>query len=173
VSDEPATPERPPGLALRPATTADEPFLRELFRLMREPQLAMLPFDEAQRAAFCESQYQARAAHYRDAYPGARHSIVENDGNRVGTLVEARGAAAIHLVDLQLSPAFQARGWGTELMLQLQREASRLGLPVILHVESRGRARRFYERLGFSPGSDDGVYCEMSWVPPGDGVTPR
>jgi ribosomal protein S18 acetylase RimI-like enzyme len=167
VSDGPGAPAPAHGHALtsRPATPEDEPFLRALFREMREPELAVLPFDDAQRAAFSDQQYDARAAHYRDAYPDARHWIVEHAGTRVGSIMQAQDATFMHLVMLELMPACQGRGWGTELVRRVQREAARRGAGVMLHVESASPARRFYERLGFTAANDDGVHCEMCWPP--------
>lgn len=151
-------------IALRPTRGDDEAFLRELFRASREEMLARVAWTEAQKAGFCRSQYEARDLHYRNFFPGARHSIVELARERVGAMIVARTAATLYLVDVCIAPAFQGRGIGTQLLLGLQEEARSLGVPLTLHVDSESRARRLYARHGFAALGDDGVTCEMEWA---------
>ena len=157
-------PAQAAAVALRPARPDDEAFLREIFRASREEMLARVAWTEAQKAAFCQSQYDARDVHYRKHFPGARHSIVELARERVGAMIVARPGADLYLVDVCIAPACQGRGIGTHLLLGLQEEARALGVPLTLHVDSESRARTLYARHGFVPVADDGVTCQMEWV---------
>ena len=51
------------------------------------------------------------------------------------------------------------------LMEQVMDEAARAQKSVKLHVEKFNPARRLYDRLGFSPIGDNGIYLEMVWKP--------
>lgn len=150
-------------IALRPVRPEDDPFLREIFQASRSEMLARIPWTEAQKAALCQSQYEARERHYREFFRGARHSIVELSRERVGAMIVERTGTSLYLVDVCIAPAFQGRGIGTRLLLDLQEEARSFGLPLTLHVDSASRARRLYVRHGFLALGDDGVTCEMEW----------
>jgi len=130
--------------------------------------LARAPWTEVQKAEFCRSQFDARDVHYRNFFRGARHSIVEIARERVGAMIVARTGATLYLVDVRIAPAFQGRGIGARLLLALQEEARSLGVPLTLHVDSDSRARGLYVRHGFVALGDDGVTCEMEWLPDAD-----
>ena len=52
-------------LALRPVTPEDEGLLLEIYASTRADELAQIPWDEAQRAAFLKMQLTARDRSYR------------------------------------------------------------------------------------------------------------
>ena len=52
---------------------------------------------------------------------------------------------------------------GERLIAALQREAAAVGAVVSLHVEIHNRAAALYERLGFVPVAEPGVYRRMEW----------
>lgn len=64
----------------------------------------------------------------------------------------------MYLDDLSVTQGYRNMGIGTELMLAAERYARKLRMPVIVfHVEkSNTRARRLYERLGYSIFRDEG-----------------
>jgi ribosomal protein S18 acetylase RimI-like enzyme len=143
---------------LRPVTPADRPFLVDLYGSLREPELAMLPWDDATKRAFVEQQFAAQDAHYREHYPGATLDVVEVDGEPAGRLYVHRGASDIRIMDIALTPALRGRGIGSELLSGLMQEAQESGRRLSIHVEMNNPARRLYERLGFEPAGEHGVY---------------
>jgi hypothetical protein len=50
------------------------------------------------------------------------------------------------------------------LLRGLQSEAAAAGKPLRIHVERFNPALRLYERLGFTPIADRGVYLFMEWT---------
>jgi ribosomal protein S18 acetylase RimI-like enzyme len=62
-----------------------------------------------------------------------------------------------------LLPAYCSRAIGTTLLRGLQSEAAAAGKPLRIHVERFNPALRLYERLGFTPIADRGVYLFMDW----------
>jgi ribosomal protein S18 acetylase RimI-like enzyme len=142
----------------------DREFLVELYASVREPELAHVPWDDAMRRAFIEHQFSAQDAHYREHYPGATLDVIEIDGEPAGRLYVHRGPLDIRIMDIALAPAYRGHGMGTGLLRMLIDEASAGGRTLSIHVESNNPARRLYERLGFRPAGEHGVYVLMSYV---------
>ena len=147
-----------PDIELRPVADADRPFLVGLYNSVREPELAHLPWDDAMKRAFVEQQFAAQDDHYRTNYPGATLDVVEVDGEPAGRLYVHRGPSDIRIMDIALAPAFRGRGIGTSLLRALMEEAAESGRRLSIHVEMNNPARSLYERLGFEPAGEHGVY---------------
>ena len=151
-------------VALRPIADDDREFLVELYGSVREPELAHVPWDDATRRAFIEQQFAAQDAHYRKHYPGATLDVIEIDGSPVGRLYVHRGARDIRIMDIALMPEFRRHGIGSDLLRTLIAEAQASGRTVSIHVEHNNPARQLYERLGFRPAGEHGVYVLMVYV---------
>ena len=152
-------------VALRPATSADEPFLLSLFASTRAEELALINLDEAQKKALIAMQFNAQSQQYSMSYPHAEHSIILWHEAPVGRLLIDRGEREFTLVDIALLPASRGAGIGSHVLGDLLLAASVAGKPVKLNVWHSNPAKRLYERMGFSPANDVGVYCEMRWIP--------
>ena len=87
------------------------------------------------------------------------------DGEPAGRLLVARWRDEIRIVDITLLPAFRGRGAGSDLLAELMDEATEMGKRLSIHVEQTNRALRLYERLGFKPVGETGVYLRMEWDP--------
>lgn len=165
-----ATPVDPAaGIALRPAAAADGAFLRALYAGVRWPELASLPWTEAEKRAFCDAQFDLQDRHYRANYAGAEFLVITaGDGTPIGRLCRVRGVREWRLMDISLLPTHRGCGAGTRLVAELVAGADAAGVPVVLHVEHDNPARRLYERLGFTGVADPaepGVYLEMTRSP--------
>jgi len=152
-------------VGLRPATSADEPFLLSLFAYTRAEELAFIDLDENQKKAFIAMQFRAQSQQYVMSYPHAEHSIILWNEAPIGRLLIDRGDREFTLVDIALLPANRGAGIGSHLLRDLLLAAAAAGKPVKLNVWQSNPARRLYERMGFSPANDAGVYCEMRWIP--------
>lgn len=155
----------PPAVTRRPITPADLPFLARLYASTREEELAVVPWSEAQKAAFLQSQFEAQHQHYATHYTDAVFEIIERAGEAVGRLYVARWPREIRIVDIALLPAHRGQGIGSALLRTLLTEGSERGLPVSIHVERFNPALRLYERLGFRLREDKGVYLLLAWEP--------
>jgi ribosomal protein S18 acetylase RimI-like enzyme len=154
-------------LGLRPATSADEPFLLKLFATTRSDELALMNWDENQKGAFIAMQFKAQNQHYAMNYPQAQNNIILWNDDPVGRLLLDRGEREFTLVDVALLPTHRGNGIGTSLIQDIVKEAAAARKPIRLHVLSSNAAKRLYERLGFSRiGGDAAAYLEMIWVPP-------
>lgn len=148
---------------LRPVTPEDEAFLYEVYKSTRAEEMALVPWDAAQREAFLKMQFSAQQTHYRTYYTGNSHDIILSDVDMVGRLYVAREESEIRILDITILPEHRNKGLGTPLIIDLIAEASRAGLPLTIHVESFNPSRRLFERLGFSKVKDDGFYQLMEW----------
>lgn len=149
---------------LRPATEGDRAFLVDLYAGTRADELALVDWDDTTKRAFVEHQFSAQDEHYRANYPGATLDVIEVDGERVGRLYVHRGEDDIRIMDIAVAPAFRGRGIGTGLIEELIAEAGSSGRSVSIHVEMQNPARSLYDRLGFVPVGEHGVYVLMKWA---------
>lgn len=150
-------------LTLRPERPADEPMLLELFAGARHEELALTGWDEATRAWFIQSQFQAQRSAYRTMFPGGDFAILELESAPAGRVVVNQTPQEIRLVDIVIAPGLRNRGFGSAVLCELMAEGARQKKPVRLHVLQNNRAATLYRRLGFRPIGAEGVYEEMEW----------
>jgi ribosomal protein S18 acetylase RimI-like enzyme len=162
VSATPATASRE--VTLRPCAAQDVEFLRRVYHSTREDELRLLPWSDADKAAFLDMQFEAQRKHYEGAYPDCAFQVVEIHGVAAGRLYVDRTANDINVLDIALLPAFRGRGIGTKLLEAILEEARSSLRTVTLHVEQYNPARRLYERLGFRSLGSNGVYERMRWI---------
>lgn len=151
----------PAEVRLRPATEGDMPFLRALYRTVRDPELATTGWDEAQKQAFSDSQFALQDRHYRAYYPGALFLVVEHDGEPVGRLYLGTAPGPLRLMDIALLPTWRGRGWGAALVRAVLGRADRDGRETLLFVEANNPAYSLYVREGFVDEAVEGVYVRM------------
>jgi ribosomal protein S18 acetylase RimI-like enzyme len=152
---------REEGFALRPETDGDAPFLQALYASTRAAELANAPWSDEQKQAFCLSQFEAQRRHYRAHFENCVFSVLERAGEPVGRLYLERRGAALHIVDIALAPAWRGKGIGGRVLTGAIDFAAAARLGVSIHVEKFNPALRLYERVGFAPVEDLGVYLRM------------
>jgi len=158
-------PAKPEPLELRPVTGADAEFLFQVYASTRAEELARVNWDAAQREHFLRGQFAAQSQHYTTQYPGAEFQVILAEGQTAGRLYVHRRTEEIRVMDIALLPTFRQRGLGTALLKELLAEGARTNRPVTIHVEIFNPARHWYERLGFQPVAENGVYLLMEWRP--------
>jgi ribosomal protein S18 acetylase RimI-like enzyme len=149
-------------LTLRPATAADRELLEAIYAGTREPELALVAWDDTAKRAFLAQQFDAQDKHYREHYPGATFDVIEADGVPAGRLYVHWGDADIRIMDIALLPEFRGRGIGTQLLRDLLEAGRTSGCSVSIHVERDNPAQRLYERLGFRAAGQHGIYTLMA-----------
>ena len=154
-------------IALRPVRDGDEPFLLRVYAGTRAEELAPVPWSAEQKAAFVAQQFAAQTAHYAQHYAGMTADIILLDDVPAGRLLVARSPEEIRIVDISILPEFRGRGAGGVVLRKLMAEAAAAGKRVSIHVERTNRALGLYERLGFQPEGEHGVYLRMEWAPAG------
>jgi ribosomal protein S18 acetylase RimI-like enzyme len=149
-------------ITLRRSTATDRALLEAVYWSIREPELALVPWDYAAKRAFVAQQFTAQDKHYREHYPGATFDVIEADGQPAGRLYVHWGDADIRIMDIALLPEFRGHGIGTRLLRELLDAGRASGRSVSIHVERANPARRLYERLGFHAVSEHGIYVLMA-----------
>ena len=91
--------------------------------------------------------------------------MIEDGGEPIGRLYVARWEDEIRIMDIALLPEHRGHGIGTALLRALLDEAAEAGKRLSIHVELNNPARRLYERLGFAPVEERGVYVLMEAAP--------
>jgi ribosomal protein S18 acetylase RimI-like enzyme len=127
--------------ALRPATSEDREFLFELYaQTMRDVVERTWGWDDSWQREDFERRFAACSV-----------SVAEIDGRRIGGLFLETRSDAFFIHEIQLLPDCQGRGIGTALLQGIVEQAQARNLPTELAVvEANERARRLYERLGFT-----------------------
>ena len=154
-----------PSIILRSVAVADNDFLCAVYASTRADELAVTGWTDEQKAEFCQMQFTAQDAHYRQHYPTAEFSVIEHDGTPAGRLYVDRWSKEIRIMDIALLPTHRRHGIGTGLLRALMDEARAGNKLLSSHVERMNPALRLYERLGFKMAEDKGVYLLMEWTP--------
>jgi ribosomal protein S18 acetylase RimI-like enzyme len=150
---------------LRPARADDRDFLLRVYASTREEELRLVDWNDDQKAAFVQQQFEAQDSYYREHYDPATFDVIEVDGEPVGRLYVARWEDEIRIIDIALLPEHRGRGIGTSALRALLDEAAASGKRLSIHVEKHNPAQRLYERLGFAEVADRGVYVLMETTP--------
>jgi ribosomal protein S18 acetylase RimI-like enzyme len=153
---------RAPATHLRLAGTADEPFVRQLYRNSRASEFAAAGLPQAALDVLLDQQYRAQAAGYAAQFPDAMALIVLHHDEPVGRLILQIGDRQWRIVDILLLAEVRGQGIGSDLIDAIRRAASeRDARELCLAVRFNNvAARRLYARLGFAE-TADGVHIEM------------
>ncbi len=138
----------------------------QVYASTRAEELALVDWTLEQKLAFLQMQFNAQRQHYRVYYPAATYHLIRRDDVPIGRMIVHRSQDEILLMDIALLPESRNAGIGTALIRELQDEAARTRRALRLHVETFNPARRLYDRLGFHPLVESGIYVEMEWRAP-------
>jgi ribosomal protein S18 acetylase RimI-like enzyme len=141
----------------------DESFLYRLYASTREEEMKNWGWEQQTAEAFLAMQFQMQQQSYLQQYPDAEHRLVMLSGSPIGQYRLDRGTEELIVVDISLLPAWRNAGIGTSLFHLWQKEAEQANKGIRLHVLQENGGRRLYERLGFIPIKEDGLYVEMIW----------
>jgi ribosomal protein S18 acetylase RimI-like enzyme len=148
----------------RAETPADEAFSRDVYAASRDAEMRIVPWDDAQKAAFLRQQFDAQQIHYRREYPGTRFDVILLDNRPIGRLYLFSGPTYFLILDIALLPEFRNAGIGTSVICAIMAQAADAGLPLRLHVETFNPAQRLYDRLGFVREEAVGIHIPMIWT---------
>lgn len=157
VTLQPLSPESIPDAHMK--------FLRSVYASTRAGELALTNWNQAQKDAFLQMQFDAQHRYYLEHYPGAQFFLIEVDGVPAGRLYLHHSPQEIRIMDIALLPAFQRRGIGSGLLIDILDEGRRTARRVTIHVERFNPALALYRRLGFGMLDERGVYYFMGWSP--------
>jgi ribosomal protein S18 acetylase RimI-like enzyme len=153
------------GFSLRVACSSDLAFLRRLYGEFRADEMRYVPWPEAAKHAFLDSQFELQHRHYMTHFEQADFLVIEHEGTPIGRFYLQKGPADFLIVDIGLLPAWRGKQLGSMLIGESQRLAREANMDGIrLHVDQCNvSARRLYERLGFVVTEPDAPYIGMRW----------
>lgn len=155
----------PSGLSVKPAQTADKPFLETLYRSARGDIDAMQGDRDLVQSVH-ELQYRVLNEGAGNAYPNAMHFVVEKTQERIGGLIVDFGHNEVRIVYLALVPAMRGQGLGKTVIQGIQQAAASAGAPVAVTVwHNNALAKRTYLALGFTVESSTPAADRMVWNP--------
>lgn len=151
---------------LRPATPADDEFLVAVYATTRAEEMDLVPWDEAQKAAFVRSQYDLQQQQYFERFPDSKRQVVLLGDEPVGRFWTVQLPEQIRLLDIAILPSHQGRGIGGELFRRLITVSEEARVPLRHMVfKLNPRARVFYERLGFREIEEYHMYTHLERRP--------
>jgi ribosomal protein S18 acetylase RimI-like enzyme len=150
-------------LSLRAIEPSDEAFLYRVYASTRTAEMELVNWSESDKQAFLWHQFTAQHTYYQQHYATASFQVVLCGDAMVGRLYVNRGPTEIRIVDISVLPEYRGHGVGTCLLRDILGEANRDGKEVTIHVERFNQALGWYQRLGFRPVEDRGVYVLMRW----------
>lgn len=154
-----------PGLALWPSTAAEQALGFQLFADNR-PFLTQLPLPAAQLALLLHQQYQLQQISYQQHYPSAQLWTIGWQQQAIGQLRLEQNTERLHLIDITLMRAYQARGFGTQVLHWLQQQAQLQQTPLQLWVDNQSSgALQWYQRLGFTQQGKTASHLFFCWAP--------
>ncbi len=156
-----------PGITLRPVKKGDEFFLCQVYADTRREELDLVPWSDAEKAAFLKQQFEAQHSYYQEQFPDAAYQVIEQAGDSIGRLYLDRREDELRIVDIALLSDYRRAGIGSALLRGILQEAAGMGKAVRIHVERDNPALGLYQRLGFVEIEDQGVYLLMEWSPMG------
>jgi ribosomal protein S18 acetylase RimI-like enzyme len=169
----PGNPDRPTvpealaieGIAFRPASAQDLPFLRRLYGGFRAAELAMVPWPARAKESFLEEQFALQHRHFVTQFPRADFLVLERERTPIGRFYLDRSAPYHLIVDIGFLPDWRGRGLGAALIAATKARARAAGAQgVELHVAPNNPgARRLYERLGFRAVGTTGAHVRLQW----------
>lgn len=148
-----------PSYTLRPATAADYDFLYALHVATIRPAVeATWGWDEAFQASY-----------FHEHFIPEENQVVVVDGQDVGVLKLEERDGDLFISLLEIAPAFQSAGLGSQIIADVVASAFARDQAVTLHVlKANPGARRLYERLGFRVVETRDVRHVMRSAPPAE-----
>lgn len=151
----------PEDLGLRPAAATDMPLLHRVYCSTRQDELAAMNWEQLQKDAFLQQQFELQHRYYHAHFPDAQFCIIQYEGQDIGRWYLDRAGPELRLIDIALLPDWRQRGIGSQLLRSLIEEADACGRGILLHAEANNPALAMYARRGFEELANDGVYVKL------------
>ncbi|SBS30753.1 ribosomal-protein-alanine N-acetyltransferase [Marinomonas spartinae] len=150
-------------LALRKENKADMLFIKNLYYMSREAEMATVPWSLSDKKLFLKKQFTLQKKHFDKVYPQAIKQLILYQGQPIGRLytVVNEKSKDWHLIDVTLLPERCGLGVGRYLITQLINKVSSKKAKLTLYVHSRNPAYQLYVDMGFEKIGDKEGYYHM------------
>ncbi|HWA92348.1 MAG TPA: GNAT family N-acetyltransferase [Rhizomicrobium sp.] len=111
-------------------------------------------------------QYRSQTGTHRTLFPDAAYSIIENDGEPIGRLIEHDEGETVYFVDFAFLPERQAKGLGTALIEKIADEWGLKGRAARVEVLfTNAPSLKLCANLGFVRTGEKAGYIELRRAP--------
>jgi ribosomal protein S18 acetylase RimI-like enzyme len=150
-------------LGFRPATGADNAFVKQVFFSAHGQQFSILPLEPDALARLLQLQFDAWHKGTRARCPTSQLDIIlVNDSTEAGIVWHDTSATSLRLLELSILPSYRGKGIGTAVLQEFASRAENSGLSLTCSVaRDNPGALRLYERFGFRVRSSNEVYLEL------------
>lgn len=148
-------------IRLRPIVDSDRETLYRCYASTRTEELSVVDWSDEKKESFLRMQFDAQTVHYNKHYSSASFQIILRGEEPIGRLYVHRSGSGVRIVDITLLPPYRGQGIGSALLGDLIAESVACAKPLSIHVEKYNPAKRLYERLGFVPVGEVGIYDLM------------
>ena len=136
-----------------------------MYASTRAEEMALVDWSNAEKEVFLKMQFEAQHRFYQEQFIQAQFQIIQLGEEPIGRYYVDRREDEIRLIDIALLPEHRNQGIGGKLLVSLLEEAKLAGKPVRIHVETFNPAMSLYQRMGFYPIGENGVYQLMQRDP--------
>jgi len=153
-------------ITLRSITSADNKVLYNIYCSTRLSEMQLMSeWTNIQKQAFLKLQFDAQRNHYLQHYKGADFWIIEKNRKPIGRLYLHKQFEdnSIRIIDITLLPAYQNKGIGKRILLDILGFAAQQKQPVTLHVETTNKALALYKSVGFQHVHTNQFHYFMRW----------
>ncbi|KUM04437.1 GNAT family N-acetyltransferase [Chromobacterium subtsugae] len=158
------------GPTLRPAQSADAPFIDKVYRSAR-PDLQWIQGERELIDTVQRQQLQALLQGAGQNHPNAMHFVVEQTGAAIGVVMVDFGHNEVRVIFLAMLPETRGRGYGKQVLQGLQQAARQVRCPLAVVVwHGNEQARRLYQSLGFVLEEAGAVADKLVWYPDGRSI---
>ena len=148
---------------LRPVCDSDERAMRDMFVAIRRGPMDAAGFDASTVVRLVQHQFELQRAGYRLTFPDATSEAIVADGELVGRVITDDDQARVVIVDIMIDPAYQRRGIGSRVVVDLVARAG--SRPVELRIDHGSPLEGWYRRHGFEPVAAQDVQAHFVRMP--------
>src|SRR5205809_3586319 len=100
-------------ITLRSIRPEDETFLFQVYASTREEEMAVVAWDDEQKQAFLQMQFNAQRLSYQQQFPQAEYQVIQRGDVAAGRLIVDRSDEGVLLIDIALLPEHRNAGIGS------------------------------------------------------------
>lgn len=152
-------------VGFRLAKDEDQTFLRDLFAAGREWEFAVTNWTAEDKRDFLDRQFAAKEQSYKLMFPKAVYHVIQMDDADIGRLTIERQDHCLKIIEFAITPSYQRRGIGTDILRSLLNEAQGGKVPVRISVEKGNPAMALYARHDFKVVEDLQTHFALEWRP--------
>ncbi len=151
-------------ISFRAEKANDAPFLKQLYCVSRDVEIATIDWPTHMLQAFLYQQFELQTEHFKQVYDNAKFNLILYRGQKIGRIYVQRSKYKLHVIDITLLREYRNLGIGHYVLSNLVDTALQAGIGMSLRVKQFNPAKNLYVRLGFMTvkQEQDALYMERA-----------